>query len=79
MLECVTSVTRTFRSPCVQYIYGGLIIIFPLCKCVVGFDMRNCCDAWEYHPKYSLVSSGKGVEGGVGGRMLIFACRSICV
>lgn len=67
MPECVISVTRTFRSPCVQYVYGGLIIVFPLCICSVGYEMRICCWACENQPKYKSVCSGIGVDGGAGG------------
>ena len=72
---CVISVTSTFRSPCIQYVYGGLWVIVPLKACFVGFDTRSCCCASENQPKYNAVSSGKGVDGGVGGKLKVILLR----
>ncbi len=68
---CVISVTSTFRSPCIQYVYDGLRVIFPRKTCCVGFDTRSCCCASENQPKYKAVSSGKGVDGGGGGQFIV--------
>lgn len=50
-------------------------MIFPWKTCSFGYDTRSCCCASENQPKYNAVSSGKGVDGGVGGQLKVILLR----